>query len=90
MPRDVNETIVNIDHDKKVASIWTCNRRILNKMRRMRAKEGPKQAGGAWFELPEKGISFRKPRKKASPDSTRPVSEGTVPESHETDGATSD
>jgi hypothetical protein len=90
MAKDTNETVIQIDHQTGVASIWTCNRRILGKLRRMRAKELRKQIGGAWFELPEKGISFRKPRKKASFPTTPGASPRTDPESHEVDDATSD
>ena len=90
MAKDANETVIQIDHQTGQANIWTCNRRILGKLRRMHAPEGAKQAGGSWFVLPEKGISFRKPRKKASFSGTTVPAARTVLESPESDGSGDD
>lgn len=81
LPRDVKETLVQIDHETKRARVWTTNRGVRNKLARAGYKKVGEQAEGVWFEVPAKAISFRKPAKKRVSERKRPVGVRTDPAS---------
>jgi hypothetical protein len=62
LPRDAHETTLTIDHDRQVVYVWTDNRRIANKLRKIGAKMT--LDGKAWwrFEMPESYVGIRKRR----------------------------
>jgi len=68
---DYRETTINIVHDTKQAYVWSNNRRIVNKLKRMGAKVEGKPGPGAWFVVGERQISFRKLRFKHGSGATK-------------------
>ena len=62
MPKDFNETTITIDHDTEVASVWTNNRPIRTKLRKIGAKEAAERAGGWQFTMPASYVGLRKRR----------------------------
>ena len=60
---DANETIIRIDHDTKLAHIWTYTGRlaIVSKLNKIGATRVPGPGPGLWFTLPARQVSFRKP-----------------------------
>jgi hypothetical protein len=69
VPRDCNETVIRLDHDLKIAEIWTPNRRVQSTLRRAGAEPLERQIGGQWWRVPfrvgTRGINLGKKRPKA-------------------------
>jgi hypothetical protein len=63
---DYRETIIRIDHDAKIAEVWTRSRAILSKLKRIGAKPLDKQIRGEWWQVGIRQISLRKPAKRGN------------------------
>src|SRR5437867_4348287 len=63
---DADETIIRLDHDLKVAEVWTPNRRVQGAMRRAGAASVERQVDGQWwrveYRVGSRGIIFGKRR----------------------------
>jgi hypothetical protein len=68
---DARETIIRLDHDLKVAEVWTMRRRLLGRLKRLGGEVLDKAGPGVWVRLPERAIRFRNPHKKAVSATTR-------------------
>ena len=61
---DSDETLIRLDHDAKIAEVWTMKKGIVSKLKRVGASFQDRQGPGLWATLPIKSISFRKPVKR--------------------------
>src|SRR5438046_203684 len=51
VPGDADETVIRLDHDLKVAEVWTANRRIVSLMKRAGATPLDRQILGQWWRV---------------------------------------
>ena len=68
---DANETIIRLDHDLRVAEVWTMRRSIATRLKRLGATQGDRVGPGVWLRIPAAAIRFKNPRKKAVSEATR-------------------
>lgn len=68
---DANETIIRLDHDLKVAEVWTMRRGIVNRLTCLGATKLNRVGTGVWFRLPIGTIRFKNPRKRTCSEATR-------------------
>lgn len=61
---DTNETIIRLDHDTKTAEVWTPNRGLQARLRRLGATPMDRQIGGQWWQTP---AEWWRPRPKRKP-----------------------
>ena len=72
MAGDSRETVIRIDHDTKRAQVWTQNRALCNRLKRMGAKELERQAKGEWFDTPAEWWRPRRRRSASRPENAAP------------------
>src|SRR5882672_9501334 len=71
VPGDADETIIRLDHDSKMAEVWTMRRGLVGRLMRLGGELLDKAGPGVWVRLPLKAIRFRNPRKKLVSEATR-------------------
>lgn len=57
---DYRETIIRLDHDAKIAEIWTESRAIIRRCAKFGYPETQRQLKGVWLRLPIRAIHIKK------------------------------
>ncbi len=57
MARDYHESMIRLDHDLKIAEVWTTNPRITSVMKRVGATPLDRQIAGQWWRVPFRALS---------------------------------
>ena len=68
---DSHETIIRIDHDEKKVYVWTCNRRILTRLRKIGATCHDRPGREGFYTLSPRQISLRNERLKSTNSSKK-------------------
>lgn len=68
---DYRETVIRLDHDAKIAEVWTEQRGILTRLKRSGFTFQKAQGKGQWWRGPLRGILIRKgPSRRGSGGNT--------------------
>ena len=59
---DYRETLIRIDHDSKLAEVWTEQAGLASRLKKLGFKETKQQGRGVWLQGGRKQISFRNVR----------------------------
>ena len=68
---DYRETTVNVVHDTKTAHVWTNNRRVKTRLKSLGFAPQRAQAGGEWYDIPERAIWFKNPARRRLTEAQR-------------------
>lgn len=61
LTRPEQETVIRWNAADPMAEVWTCQPKILRKLKRLGYAPVREQGPGAWFELPKDRITLRRP-----------------------------